>query len=168
MSSSDFPQRRPVSSHVKISPPSRSASKTRSPTINEHSPRSTMRGERVLWSAKPTLRNFSSGKVTAPTNVSGRSPFVTTVTFNKVLDFFHVQSLSNASFEEAILLHVLYFSLTSQIETLAATLPESLQRPLRALLAAMNEPGRSYTKQSAKRKQPSNSPASLRKRSSSA
>ena len=168
MSSSDLPQRRPVSSHVKISPPSRSASKTRSPTINEHSLRSTMHGERVSWSAKPTLRNSSSGKVTAPKNVSGRSPFVTTVTFNKVLDFFHVQSLSNASFEEAILLHVLYFSLTSQIKTLAATLPESLQRPLQALLAAMSEPDKSYTKRSAAHKRPSGSPASSKRRSSGA
>ncbi|SRR5712692_5114449 len=158
-------QRLPVSSHLKNSSPSRSAKRDSAPSIKEQSLKSTEQNERVSWSAKLTRSDSSSGSVTAPMNTFGGSPFVSTVTLSKVLDFFHIQNLSNASFEEAIFLHILYSSLATQAKTLAAIFPGSLRRPLQALLEAMNEPGKNCTKQSAKRKPPSNSPTSSRKHS---
>jgi len=154
MSSSDFPQRLPVSSHLKSPSPARSAKRTSFPTLKEHSLRSTARSERLSRSIKLTRRSSSSGNVTNPVKTSSGFPFVSTVTLSKVLDFFHVQNLSNASLEEAMVLHALYYSLVTQVKMLAAILPSSLQRPLQTLLGAMNESGRSYSKQSAAYKRP--------------
>jgi hypothetical protein len=150
MSSFDDTQRLPVSSHLKDSPSPRSAKRERFPTLKRHSLKSTVRSARVSWSTKLTRRKSSSGSITAPMNVSGGSFWVKTVSFNKVLDFFHLQNLSNTSFEEAIFLHLLYESLATQARILAAMFPGSLQRTLQALLAAMNGCDRSYTKRSAK------------------
>jgi hypothetical protein len=94
--------------------------------------------------------------VTAATNESGfSSPSVQRVTLRRVLRFFHVQNLSNASLEEAIFLHLLFQSLATQARTLAAIYPSSLQWPMRVLLAAMNEPDKNCSLRSAKHKRPS-------------
>jgi hypothetical protein len=74
------------------------------------------------------------------------------VSLRTVLDFFHLRNFSNASLDEAIFLHILYGSLATQARMLAAILPYSVQRPLRALLAAMSEHGKSGGK--TKRKRP--------------
>lgn len=156
------------SSTMRSSPVERSASRERFPKRNEASRKSFTQAFRVLGSKNPTENVSSITDTTSPVSMFGYPPFVRTVTFKTVLDFFHIRNLSNASTEEAIFLHVLYSSLATQARMLAAILPWSLERPLRALFAAMNESGKSYTKRNAKRKRPSNSPASLRKRSSGA
>jgi len=91
-----------------------------------------------------------------------------TASLSTVLEFFHLENFSNASREEAIYLHTLYSHLLTQARLLAAILPWSVQRPLQALRAAMNEPGRNCSVQSAKRKPLSGSPVSSRKHSSTA
>jgi len=156
------------SSHVRTSSAEISASKLRFPMVKDAPSRHTLRNHFIRGTAKPIKSNSSSMADTVPVSVSGFSPFVSTVTFKTVLDFFHIRNLSNASFEEAIFLHLLYGHLATEARMLAAILPYSVQRPLRALLAAMNEPGKSYTKRSAKTRPLSCSPASLKKRLSGA
>lgn len=158
----------PISSHAKKHPSPRSASSLRFPTIKDAPTKLTTRWPRSAETAKLTCSEISSTTATTPTKVSGVPPFVSSVTFKTVLDFFHIRNLSNASLDEAIFLHILYGSLATQAELLAAILPMSVQRPLQALFAAMNARGRNYSARSAKRKPPSNSPASSRKRSSGA
>jgi hypothetical protein len=155
----------PVSSHTKYSSSPRLASRTRLPKTKVAPAKFTTRNEPFLRPTKLTQSESSSTAETTPVNFSGIPPFVTTVTLRTVLDFFHIRNLSNISLDEVIFLHVLYGSLATQARMLAAILPGSVQRPLQALLAAMNEPGRSYNARSAKRKRLSNSPASSRKRS---
>jgi hypothetical protein len=155
MSSGVVPRHRsPVSSHLKNSAPPRSAKSVRAPTRKVQSLKSTSQNVRSPWLAKPQVRRSSRGLTTAPTNPSGKSPFVKRTTLNSVLDFFHIQSLSNASFEEAIFLHLLYQSFVTQLETLAAILPESLQRPLRALRAALHESDKNCSARNATRTRP--------------
>lgn len=153
-----------TSSHIKRSPVGRSASRRRFPMLKEASLKSITRNERSLVIAKATKDNSSSIEAISPTSISGFPPFVSTVSFKTVLEFFHVQNLSNASRDEAIFLHILYSSLATQARLLAAILPGSVQRPLRELFAAMCGPGKSYTKRSAKPRPLSGSPASSRKR----
>jgi hypothetical protein len=128
------------SSHFKTSPSRRSASSTRLPTVKVAPLNSINRSERSRCTTKLTRCDSSSTAVTSPKSVSGIPPFVSTVSFKTVLDFFQIPNLTNASLDEAIFLHVLYGSLATQARMLAAILPGSLERPLRALLAAMNEP----------------------------
>jgi hypothetical protein len=92
----------------------------------------------------------------------------TSIKLSTVCEFFQIRNLPNASLEEAKFLHILYSHLASGARMLAAILPWSVERPLRALLAAMNARGKSYTKRSAKTRPLSCSPASLKKRSSGA
>jgi len=123
--------------------------------------------DRVAVSTKPTASPAKSAWYIDPMKWSF-APLSYTVNLNTVLEFFHISNLENASLEEAIYLHTLYSHLLTQARLLAAILPWSVQRPLRALRAAMNESGRNYSARSAKRKRPSNSPAASRKRSSGA
>jgi hypothetical protein len=161
-------QHLPVSSHLKSSPSLLVAKRTDPPTSNVHPEKSTSRGARRSWFINEILSDSYSANVTDPRNFSGSSPCSVTVSFNRVLRFFHIRNLSNASVDEAMFLHLLHGSLITQARTLAAVYPGSLRRSLQVLLAAMREPGKSYTKQSAVRKRPSNSPAPLRKRLSGA
>jgi hypothetical protein len=143
----------PISSHIKNSSSSgRSASSLRLPTKKEAPTKLTTRCERSLDNAKLTCKESSSTTATLPMNVSGIPPFVTSVNFSTVLEFFHIRNFSNASLDEAIFLHILYGSLATQARLLAAILPYSVQRPLRALFAAMNERPRNHSAGSAKRK----------------
>ena len=152
------------SSNFNESPPRR-ASKSRFPIRKDAPTRFSRGSQQHLLTKKATNPACESVAETCPLCISGISPFVTMVSFKGVLDFFHISSLANAYSEEAIFLHVLFYSIATQARLLAAILPGPLQRPLRELLAAMNEYGRSYTKRSATRKRPSNSPASSKKRS---
>ena len=154
----------PTSSNIKQSS-SRSASTTRFPILKTAPLKSSVLKQRVAVIAKPTRPNPSSSDEIMPRSISGFPPFVTTVNLKTVLDFFHIPNLSNASLDEAIFLHTLYSSLATQARLLAAILPWSLERPLQELLAAMNEPDKSYTKQNARTRRPSGSQASLKKRS---
>ncbi len=153
------------SSNTSKSSSSRLTSTIRFPTLNLAPFRSSVGKSRVAITENPTSLHSTSNEEIRPRSISGIPSFVSTVSFKTVLRFFHVPNLSNASLDEAIFLHVFYSSLATQARMLAAILPWSLQRPLRALLAAMNEPGKSYTKQNAKHKRPSNSLASLKRRS---
>jgi hypothetical protein len=157
-----------TSSNSKISSSERRASRERFPTSNAASVKSKAVIAREGRTAKPTCMALSSTASTKPVSMSGWPPFVRTVTFKTVLDFFQLPSLRNASFEEAMFLHILYSSLANQAEMLAAILPWSVQRPLQALFSTMSVPAQNCNVQSAKRKRPSSSSASSRKRSSSA
>jgi hypothetical protein len=155
---------RGTSSNFNESSPRR-ASNTRFPIRKETPARSSRGSQRSLLTKNPTSPESESVAMICPLSISGFPPFVTMVSLKEVLDFFHISNLANASSEEAIFLHVLYGSLATQARLLAAILPGPVQRPLRALLAAMRESGKSYTKRSATHKPLSNSPASSRKRS---
>jgi hypothetical protein len=139
-----------------------STSTERSLRVKSAPSRSSTKAKCEGSSAKPTLPADSSTENIVPCQISGTRPFVRTVNFKTVLDFFHLPNLTNASRDEAIFLHILYSQLATQAELLAAILPYSVQRPLRELFAAMNEPGRNYSAQNAKRKRPSNSSAALK------
>jgi len=103
---------------------------------------------RVKLSTKPTVPSPSSTWNISPDRLFSVPDWVISTKFKDVCDFFHLENLSSASTEEAIFLHVLYAQLANQAKMLAAILPWSVQRPLRALLSAMSEHGRNYTKQS--------------------
>lgn len=120
---------------------------------------------RVAVSTKPTCSASKSTWYIDPVKWS-TAPLSYTVSFKTVLEFFHISNLSNASLDEAIFLHVLYSNLLTQARLLAAILPWSVQRPLQALRAAMNESGKNYSGRSAKRKPLSGAGVSSRKRSS--
>ena len=121
-------------------------------TTKEASVKSKRRESRVASSTKPTSLRDSSTEMIRPCQLSGTPSFVQTVRFRTVLEFFHISNFSKATLEEAIFLHVLYSQVATQAEMLRAVLPWSVQRPLQALLAAMNEPGKNYSERSAKRK----------------
>ena len=106
---------------------------------------------RVASSIKPTTSSSKSTWSIDPVKWSS-APLSYTVSLKTVLEFFHISNLRNASLDEAIYLHTLYSHLLTQARLLAAILPWSVQRPLQALRAAMNEPGRNYSARSAKRK----------------
>jgi hypothetical protein len=121
--------------------------------------------KRVAVSTKPMISSSRSTWYIDRVKWSS-APLSYTVSFKTVLKFFHLSNLENASLEEAIYLHTLYSHLLTQARLLAAILPWSVQRPLRALREAMNEPGKNYSGRSAKRKPLSGSPVVSRKRSS--
>jgi len=147
------------------------ASTEREATVNEASLRSNCKWLRDSSSTNATIPSSSSAKKIAPWKRSSEhssSTILTTIKFKTVLEFFHLSNLANASREEAIFLHILYSHLSTQATLLAAILPWSVQRPLRALRAAMNGRARNYSARSAKRKRLSGSPAVSRKRLSGA
>jgi hypothetical protein len=151
-----------LSSNLRTSPVGRSADRARPSKPKDESPNQITRKFPFLSGAKLTRKAGSSIADICPMSFSGIPPFVSTVSLKTVCDFFHVQNLMNASFEEAIFLHLVYGSLATQARMIAAILPGPVQRPLRALLAAMNEHGKSYTKRSAKPR-PRRSAASVRR-----
>src|SRR5579863_10111459 len=160
--------RSPVSTKDRISSGDRAAVSERLPSVNSVPLKSRFPMPRDGKLAKVTSMASSSTAIIKPLSVSGMPPFVRTVTFNTVLDFFQLPNMRNASLEEAMFLHILYGSLATQAEMLAAILPWSVQRPLRELFAAMNEPGKNYSERNAKRKRLSGSQGASRKRSSTA
>src|SRR5690349_21165073 len=84
------------------------ASTERSSTRKVTSPlRSSVTELREASSTNPTVPLYSSTKKIAPSKRSS-TPFVTTVKFKTVLEFFHLSSLRNATPEEAIFLHILF------------------------------------------------------------
>jgi hypothetical protein len=77
----------------------------------------------------------------------------------------HLVSFSTASLDELSLLSTVATVGLERAIDLASKHKWKCQRPLQALRAMMNGHGKSYTKQSAKTRQASGSPASSRKRS---
>jgi hypothetical protein len=148
----------PTSTKLTTSSLPRRASTDCLPIVNSAPLRLSPNPSREGSSTKYTSPVSSAEEIT-PRTRTGNSFLVSTVKFKTVLDFFHLTSFENASVGEAIFLHTLYRQLAIEARLLAATLPYSLQRPLRALLAAMNEPGRNYRKRGTKRKRLSASSA---------
>jgi hypothetical protein len=161
-------ERQTVRTSSKITLPNRGSltSTIRGSTVKSDSLKSSGgKNRRVASSIKPTISSSKSTWSIDPVRWTS-APLSYTVSLSTVLEFFHISNLENASLEEAIYLHALYSHLLTQARLLAAILPWSVQRPLQALRAAMNEPGKNYSEQSAKRKPPSGSPSVSRKRSS--
>jgi hypothetical protein len=77
----------------------------------------------------------------------------------------HSSSIQNATPEEISFMHFASSMGVSAAKTLASKLHWQYQRPLRVLRAIMSEHGRNYSARSAKRKPPSDSSVSSRKRS---
>jgi len=86
---------------------------------------------------------------------------------NLVLRFLHsVNTFSNLSSDDFMFIHLIRYNGPNRAISLATKFHLQCQRPLRALLAMMNERDRSYTKRNAKRKRRVNSRSSSKKRSS--
>lgn len=126
--------------------------------------KSTPKCSRVAETENPIINRPKSTWYISPLTLFDTPSGVVSVSFRTVCEFFHLENLSNASREEVIFLHILFAHLASEAKMLAAILPWSVERPLRALLEVMNESGGNYTKQTTKRKRPSGFPVSSEKR----
>jgi hypothetical protein len=130
---------------------------------------SSERGKDTLQPRPLTQRvgpeGWSRCSTTLPSIAAVTSPDVTT---NRTSDisswsFFNIETASSNE-ERIFALSVLNFGPKIAID-LAARFRWKCQRPLQGLRAMMNERGKNYSGKSAKRKRPSGSPASLKKRS---
>lgn len=121
-------------------PPPRRLTSTAPSRVSKTAPRNSNisdvpRGDKYI---KPTLRSPSSTWKICPLRMFDPPDEVTSLKLSTVSEFFHIPKMRNASMHEAIFLHVLYAQLATQARMLAAILPWSVQRPCRALLAAMH------------------------------
>jgi hypothetical protein len=87
----------------------------------------------------PTCEASGSAQNILPTSTSVVFPSTIRVTLSGVLDFFHVSNFSNASEEEAIFFHSLFFHLCAKAKVLAREADGKCDRAYEAILSAITE-----------------------------